>query len=149
MAFYPTTTSSFLEIDGSMCTAVAARLSPLFLKELWVKTSMHRTPDTILVTSRNKAKHLSSPHCFAQAREYNTQINLLPLLHTGKKDPFPLLHTGEKVITGSLGTENLTQHLIPPRFFKQGKTLPICNTWELQIANKIHTTTSCLKNKVL
>jgi len=33
-AFYPTTTSSFLEIDDLMCPAIAARLSPLFLKEL-------------------------------------------------------------------------------------------------------------------
>jgi len=33
-AFYPTTTSNFLEIDGSMCRTITARLSPLFLKEL-------------------------------------------------------------------------------------------------------------------
>jgi len=51
--FYPTTTSSFQEIDGSMCPAIAVILSPLFLKELWVKTSIHRTSGTILVTSRN------------------------------------------------------------------------------------------------
>jgi len=97
-AFYPTITSSFLEIDGSRCPAIAARLSPLFLKELLVKTLMHRTPSTILATSRNKANHLSSPHCFEQVRKYNTRTNPLPLLHTSEKDPFPLLHTSERVI---------------------------------------------------
>jgi len=71
VAFYPTTTSSFLEIDGSMCPTIAARLSPLFLKKLWVKTLMHRTLG-ILATSRNKVKHLSPLHCLTQAREYNT-----------------------------------------------------------------------------
>jgi len=98
--------------------------------------------------SQNKLKHLSPPHCFTQAREYNTRTNPLPLLHTGEKDPFPLLHTGKRVIIGSLGMENLTQHLIPSRVLKQGKTLLTCNIGELLIANKIHTTTSCLKNKV-
>jgi len=131
-----------------MCPAIAARLSPLFLKELWVKLSMHRTPGTILTTRQNKTKNLSSPHCFAQMRKYNTQTIPLPLLHIGNEDPFPLLDTCERVRAGSLGMENLTQHLIPPKLFKQGKTLPICNTWELHIANKIYTTTSCLENKV-
>jgi len=105
---YPTTTSSFLEIDGSTCPTIAVRLSPIFLKELWVKPSMHHTPDTILAMSRNKAKHLSLSHCFTQAKEYNTQTNPLPLLHTGEDDSFPLLHTGERVFTRSLGTKNLT-----------------------------------------
>jgi len=82
---------------------------------------MHRTSGTILATSRNKVKHLSPPHCFTQARGYNTWTNPLPLLHTGEEDPFPLLHTGERVFTGFLCTKNLTQHLIPPRSFKQGK----------------------------
>jgi len=121
--FYPTTTSSFLKIDRSMCPAMAVRLSPIFLKELWVKTLMHRTPGTILATSQNKVKHLSAPHYFTQAREDNTRTNPLPLLHTGEEDPFPLLHTGERVIIRSLSTENLTQPLIPPRVFKKGKTL--------------------------
>jgi len=125
---YPTTTSSFLEIDGLMCPIIVVRLSPLFLKELWVKTSMHRTPGTILATSRNKVKHLSPLHYFTQAREYNTQTN-----------PLSLLHIGERVITGSLSTKNLIQHLTPTRVFKQGKTLPICNTWRLHIVNQIHT----------
>jgi len=106
---------------------------------------MHRTLDTIPATSQNKAKHLSSHHCFAQTREYNTRTNPLPLLHTGEEDPFPLLHTGEREITGSLGTENLTQHLIS---LQASKTFPTCNTLELQIANKIQTTTSCMGNKV-
>jgi len=66
-------------------------------------------------------KHFFSPLCFAQAREYNTRTNPLPLLHTSGDDHFPLLHTGERVIIGSLGAENLTQHLIPPRLFKQDK----------------------------
>jgi len=147
-AFYPTTTSSFLEIDGSMRPAIIIKLSPLFLKELWVKMSMHRTPSTILATSRNKAKHLSPTHFFTQAREYNTWTNSLPLLHTSEEGPFPLLHTSERVFTGSLGMKNLTQHLIPTRVFKQGKTLPTCNTWGLHITNKIHTITSCMENKV-
>jgi len=79
--------------------------------------SMHRTPGTILAMSRNKVKHLSPSHCFTQAREYNTQMNPLPRLHTGVEDPFPLLHIGERVFTGSLGTVNLTQHLISPTAF--------------------------------
>jgi len=146
--FYPTTTSSFLKSDGLICLAITTRLSPLFLKDLWVKMSMNRTQSTILATSRNKEKHLSSPYCFVQAREYNTHTNPLPLLHISEEDPFSLVHTGKRVITSSLGTKNLTQHLIPPRVFKQGKTLPTCTTWESQIANKIHTTTSYMGNKV-
>jgi len=102
---------------------------------------MHRTPGTILVTSQNKAKHLSPPHCFTQAREYNTQTNPLLLLHTGEDDPFPLLHTSERVFTGSLGTKNLTQHLISPRFFNQEITLPTYNIRNLKIPNQIHTIT--------
>jgi len=109
---------------------------------------MHRTPNTILATSQNKVKHFFPPHYFTQAREYNTQTNPLPLFHTGKEDPFPLLHTDERVFIRSLSAKNLIQHLIPPKLFKQGKTLPTCNTWELHITNKIHNTTSCLGNKV-
>jgi len=146
-AFYPTTTSSFLEIDGSTCPIIAARLSPLFLKELWVKTSVHRTSGTILATSWNKVKYFSPPYCFTQVREYNTRTNPLPLLHAGEEDPFPLLHTGERVFIGSLGMENLTQHLIPPRVFKKGKTLSTCIGLELQIANKTHTISSCMENE--
>ena len=108
---------------------------------------MHRTSGTILATSRNKVKVLFPSHFFKQAREYNTQTNPLPLLHTGEKDPFPLLHIGERVFTRSRGTKNLTQHLIPPRAFKQGKTLSTCNISELQIANKIQTITSCITIK--
>jgi len=96
---------------------------------------MHHTLGTILATSRNKEKHLSPPHCFTQARGYHTRTNHLPLLHTGEKDPFPLLHTGERVFTRFLGTENLTQHLIPPRVLQARQTLPTCNTWELRISN--------------
>jgi len=80
---------------------------------------MHRTLGIILATSRNKMKHISPSHYFTQARGYNTQTNLLILLHTGENDPFPLLHTGKRVFTGFLGTENLTQHSIPTRAFKQ------------------------------
>jgi len=111
----------FPRTDGSMCPTITARLSSLFLKELWVNTSMHHTSGSILATSRNKVKHLSLLHCLTQARGYNTRTNPLPLLHTGKEDPFPLLHTSERVFTGFLGTENLIQHLIPTRAFKQGK----------------------------
>jgi len=82
---------------------------------------MHRTSDTILATSRNKIKHLSPPHCFTQARGYNTRTNHLPLVHTGEEDPFPLLHTGERVFTGFLGVKNLTQYLIPPRVLNKAK----------------------------
>jgi len=85
---------------------------------------MHHTSGTILGTSRNKVKLLSLPHCFTQVRGYNTRTNPLPLLHIGEDDPFPLLHTSERVTTGFLGMENLTQHLIPTKVFKQGKTLP-------------------------
>jgi len=109
---------------------------------------MHRTSGTILATSQNKVKHLSPPHCFTQVRGYNTRTNHLPLLHTGEEDPFPLLHTGEIVFTGFLCTENLTQHLIPPRVFKQIKILSTCNTWRFLITNQIHTITLCLKNKI-
>jgi len=148
MTFYPTTTSSFLEIHGSMCLAIAAKLSPLFLKDLWVKTLMHRTLGTILVMSWNKAKHLSSFHYFTKARKYNTQTNSLPLFHTGEEDPFSLLHTSERVITRSLGTENLTQHLIPPWFFNKRITLLTYNTRKLKIVNQIHTITFCMVNKI-
>jgi len=92
---------------------------------------MHRTSGTILATSQNKVKHLSPTYCFTKAREYNTRTNPLPLVHTGEEDTFPLLHIGERVFTGFLGMENLTQHLIPPRAFKQSKILSICNTSEL------------------
>jgi len=73
-------------------------------------------------------KHISPPHYFTQARGYNTRINPLPLLHTGEEDPFPLLHTGERVSIGLIGTENLTQHLIPPRALQARETLPTYNT---------------------
>jgi len=109
---------------------------------------MHCTPGTIVAMSRNKVKHFSPPYCFTQTREYNTRTNPLPLLHTSEEYPFPLLHTSERVFTGSLGTENLTQHLIPPKSFKKGKILSTCNTSELQIANEIHIITSCMENKV-
>ena len=136
MICHPTTTSSFLEQMVRCVPLNATRLSPLSLKELWVKTSMHRTSGIILTMSRNKVKHLSPPHCFTQARQYNTRTIPLPLVHTGEEDPFPLLHTGERVFTEFLGTENLTQHLIPPRAFKQNKILSICNTSELQICQQ-------------
>jgi len=111
-ASHPTTTSSFLE-QMVRCVLLlnAVRLSPLSLKELWVKTSMHRTSGTILATSRNKEKHLSPPHCFTQVRGYNTRTN-----------PLPLLHTGERVFTGFLGTENLTQHLISSSILNKANT---------------------------
>jgi len=134
-ASHPTTTSSFLEQMVRCVLLNATRLSPLSLKELWVKTSMHRTSGTILATRQNKVKHLSPLHYFTQARGYNTWTNPLPLLHTGEEDPFPLLHTGKRVFIGLLGTENLTQHLIPPRALQARQTLPTYNTWELPIAN--------------
>ena len=53
--------------------------------------------------------------------EHSTQTNPFQLLHTSKENPFSLLHTSKRVITRSLGTKNLTQHLTPPRVFKQVK----------------------------
>ena len=114
---------------------------------------MHRIPGTILATSRNKVKHLSLPHCFTQAREYNTRTNPLPLLHIGEENPFPLLHTSERVFTRFLDTKNLTQHLIPPRTFNKAKHsqhatqriyilptkyTPPHHAWELKFNNITH-----------
>jgi len=144
----PPTTSGFLEQMVRCVPLNAARLSPLSLKELWVKTLMHRTSGTILATSRNKVKHLSPLHCFTQPKGYNTRTNPLPLLHTGEEDPFPLLHTSERVFTGFLGMENLAQHLIPARTFKHDKTLSTCNTSEFTDCHKFHTITSCMGNNV-
>ena len=48
-------------------------LSPLFLKELRVKTLVNRSLVTLLSNkSKQRAKHPSPVHCLAQAREYNT-----------------------------------------------------------------------------
>ena len=109
-ASHPTTTSSFLEQVVRCVPLNVVRLSPLSLKELWVKTLMHRTSGTILATSRNKVKHLSPFHYFTKARGYNTRTN-----------PIPLLHICEIVFTGFLGTKNLTQHLILPRALQARK----------------------------
>jgi len=108
---------------------------------------MHRTSGTILATSQNNEKHLSPPHCFTQARGYNTRTNPLPLFHTGEEDPFPLFHTGERVSTGLLGTENLATFNSTKSFSTRQTTLnmqhmriyilptkymPPHHTWELK-----------------
>jgi len=147
-AFYPTTTSSFLEINGLMCPTIAARLSPLFLKELWVKMLMHRTLDIILATSRNKTKHLSYPPllCIGKSVQHSDQSSTTA--SHKQRWPFSIASHRQKCLHWVSRYEKPHTTLISTRVFKQGKTLLTCNTWGLHIANKIHTITSCMWNKV-
>jgi len=107
-----------------------ARLSPLSLNELWVKTSMHRTSGTILVTSRNKVKtSFPSPLLHTCKRVQHSNKSSTTTLHR-RRGPLSTASHRRKSLHWVPRYEKPHTTLNSTKSSQQGKTLPTYNTWE-------------------